>query len=173
MFVNDELKRHLLRSSTIKSQAKIIAEWNLNYADNLAKVGNYRHRPLEGVAAKYGTVPSFYDSADQGNFYTDATYSDVLLDGGIDETDSPVLLKTRKEKENLFYSLEDCFGRFRPRSGINKVRFGITDYLHHSNSDMALRPRYYMSDKTDKFKYWTSYRLENGIEYGIANASPL
>ena len=173
MFVNNELKEHLLRSSTIKSQAKIIAEWNLNYADNLAKVGNYRHRPLEGVAAKYGTVPSFYDPLDEGYFYTDATFSDVLLDGGVDETDSPVLLKTRKEKENLYYSLEDCFGRFRPRSGINKIRYGITEYVHHSNPDMALRPRYYMSDKTDKFKYWTSYRLENGIEYGIANASPL
>lgn len=173
MFVNEQLKSHLLRSATIKSQARVIAEWNLNYADNIAAVGNYRHRPLEGITAKYGTVPSFYDPDDEGYFYTDATYSDTVLDGGIDEDESPVLLKTRKEKEALFYSLEDCLGRFRPRSGINKVRYGITPYLHHSNPDMALRPRYYMSDKTDGFKYWTSYRLENGIEYGIANASSL
>jgi len=173
VFYNEQLKAHLLQSATIKSQARIIAEWNMNYADNLFAVGNYRHRPLEGVAAKYGVVPSFFDPADEGNFYTDATYSDTLLDGGIDESQSPVLLKTRREKESLFYSLEDCFARFRPRSGINKVRYGITPYLHHSNPDMAQRPRYYMSDKNDKFKYWTSYRVENGIEYGIANASSL
>lgn len=171
MFVNEQLKSHLLQSATIKSQARVTAEWNLNYVDNISAVGNYRHRPLEGVASKYGAVPSFYDPDDEGYFYTDATYSDTVLDGGIDENQSPILLKTRKEKENLFYSLEDCFGRFRPRSGINKVRYGITPYVHHSNPDMALRPRYYMSDKTDNFKYWTSYRVENGIEYGIGNAS--
>jgi len=34
---------------------------------------------------------------------------------------------------------------------------------------MADRPRYYMPDKNDKFKYWTSYRTENGQEYGIAS----
>jgi len=173
MFENQRLREHLLRSSTVKSQAKVIAEWNLNSADNISKVGNYRYRPLSGIASKFGTVPSFYDPADEGGFYTDATFSDILLDGGIDEDGSPVLLKTRREKEGLYYSLEDCFGRFRPRSGINKVRYGITNYLHHSNPDMALRPRYYMPDKTDIFKYWTSYRLENGIEYGIANASTL
>lgn len=173
MFVNDTLKTHLLRSATVKGQSRIIAEWNMNYADNLNRVGNYRHRPLEGVAAQYGTVPSFYDPADAGNFYTNATNSDVVLDGGIDETSTPMLLKQTKEKERLLYSLEDCFGRFRPRSGINKVRYGITPYIHHSNPDMALRPRYYMADKNDQFKYWTSYRIENGTEYGIANASPL
>lgn len=173
MFVNDTLKSHLLRSATIKGQSKIIAEWNMNYADNLSRVGNYRHRPLEGVASQYGTAPSFYDPSDQGYFYTNATNSDVVLDGGIDETNTPMLLRQSKDKEKLLYSLEDCFGRFRPRSGINKIRYGITQYLHHSNPDMALRPRYYMAHKNDPFKYWTSYRLENGTEYGIANASPL
>lgn len=173
MFVNDTLKDHLLRSATVKGQSKIVAEWNMNYADNLARVGNYRYRPLEGVASQYGTVPSFYDAADEGNFYTGATDSDIILDGGIDETNTPMLLRQSKEKEKLLYSLEDCFGRFRPRSGINKIRYGITPYVHHSNPDMALRPRYYMSHKNDPFKYWSSYRLENGTEYGIANASPL
>lgn len=173
MFVNDTLKEHLLRSATIKGQSTIIAEWNMNYADNIVRVGNYRYRPLEGVAAKYGTVPSFYDSLDEGNFYTGATDSDIVIDGGIDETSTPMLLRQPKEKEKLLYSLEDCLGRFRPRSGINKVRYGITPYIHHSNPDMALRPRYYMAHKNDPFKYWTSYRLENGTEYGIANASPL
>jgi hypothetical protein len=80
-----------------------------------------------------------------------------------------VLFKPKKEKEKLLFSLEECFGKFRPRSGINKLRYGITgNYLHHSNTEMFNRPRYYMPDKNDKFKYWTSYRTENGKEYGIA-----
>ena len=169
MFQNDELRNHLLSSSTVKSQSLVLAEWNLNDIDDIAKIGNYRYRPLDGLASKYGSLPSVYDPLDEGNFYTGATNSDILLDGGIDDDGNPTLLKQPKDKEKLLYSLEDCVGRFRPRSGINKVRYGITPYLHHSNPNMASRPRYYMADKNDRFKYWTSYRLENNVEYGIAN----
>lgn len=169
MFQSEELKNHFLQSPTIKSNARVIADWNLNNVDNIKLVGNYRFRPLDGIASKYGSLPSDFDQNDSGNFYTNATLSDIVLDGGIDDLGNPTLLQQRKEKESLLFSLEDCFGRFRPRSGINKVRYGITKYLHHSHPQMAQRPRYYMSDKSDKFKYWTSYRLENGIEYGIAN----
>lgn len=169
MFQDDRLRNHLTTSSTVKSNALVIAEWNLNDIDNVAKIGNYRFRPLDGVTSKYGSLVSSYDPLDEGNFYTGATNSDVVLDGGIDETSTPTLLKQTKEKERLLYSLEECIGRFRPRSGINKVRYGITPYLHHSHPDMAQRPRYYMADKQDRFKYWSSYRVENGVEYGIAN----
>jgi hypothetical protein len=173
MFQNDELNFHLRTSPTVKSNAKIIAEWNLNSYENISYVGNYRYRPLEGPTAKFGQLPSFFDASDAGNFFTGATDSDVVLDGGIDDGGVPTLLQQPKQKEKLLYSLEDCFGRFRPRSGINKVRYGVTQFLHYPNSDMVSRPRYYMSHKDDKFKYWTSYRVENGVEYGIANASPL
>ena len=171
MFENRDLEFHLLTSPTVKSNSKIIAEWNLNSYDNISYVGNYRYRPLDGPNEKYGQLPSFFDPNDEGNFYTNATNSDIVLDGGVDESGTPTLLQQPKEKEKLLYSLEDCFGRFRPRSGINKVRYGITDFVHHANPEMARRPRYYMSHKDDKFKYWTSYRVEDGIEYGIANAS--
>lgn len=173
MFVNSNLNFHLRTSPTVKSNARIIAEWNLNSSDNISYVGNYRYRPLEGPSSKFGQLPSFFDPADAGNFYTGATNSDVVLDGGIDDVGVPTLLQQPKDKEKLLYSLEDCFSRFRPRSGINKVRYGITPFVHHANSDLAKRPRYYMSHKDDKFKYWSSYRLEDGVEYGIANASPL
>ena len=53
----------------------------------------------------------------------------------------------------MLYSLEDCFKMFRPRSGINKARFLPGNYLHHPNINMANRPRYYMPDKKDPFKY--------------------
>ena len=173
MFVNDELNNHLLTSPTVKSNSKVVVEWNLNAYDNISKVGNYRYRPLEGPSSELGHLPSFFDPSDEGGFYTGATDSDVVLDGGIDEDGTPILLQQPKQKEKLLYSLEDCFGRFRPRSGINKVRFGITGFVHNANRDMARRPRYYMSHKDDKFKYWSSYRVENDVEYGIANVSPL
>ena len=170
MFQNDELNDHLASSPTIKSQSIVISEWNMNLLDNILSIGNYRYRKNAGAADKYSSIPNFFDKDDLGYYYTDATYSDITIDGGLDtSTANPVFFTSKKEKEGLLYSLEDCFGKVRPRSGINKVRNGITKYLHHSNMDMFNRPRYYMSDKNDKFKYWTSYRTESNKEYGIAN----
>jgi hypothetical protein len=171
MFESKELNDHIKNSSTVKSRAAVIAEWNMNFFENIADIGNYRYRPLLGITQKYGSIPNIYDPKDLGNFYTGATDADVLVDGGFEEDgQTPVFFKPKKEKEKLLFSLEDCFGKFRPRSGINKVRYEITGkYLHHSNVEMFNRPRYYMPDKTDNFKYWTSYRTENGVEYGIAN----
>ena len=171
MFDSKELSEHLKTSSTIKSRSAVIAEWNMNFFENIADIGNYRYRPLLGITEKYGSIPNIYDPKDLGNFYTNATDADVLVDGGFEEDgETPVIFKPKKEKEKLLFSLEECFGKFRPRSGINKLRYGITGkYLHHSNVEMFNRPRYYMPDKTDTFKYWTSYRTENGVEYGIAN----
>lgn len=170
MFSNPELRQHLSSSPTIKSQSVIISEWNMNLLDNIVTIGNYRYRKNAGAGVKYSSIPNVFDGNDSGNYYTDATYSDITVDGGLDDTDdTPVFFVSKKQKEGLLYSLEDCFGRVRPRSGINKVRNGITKYLHHSNPNMFNRPRYYMADKTDKFKYWTSFRTEAGKEYGIAN----
>ena len=171
MFESKELNDHLKTSSTIKSQTAVIAEWNMNFFENIADIGNYRYRPLLGITQKYGSIPNNYDPRDVGNFYTGATDADVVVDGGFKEDgQTPELFKPKKEKEKLLFSLEECFGKFRPRSGINKLRYGITGkYLHHSNTDMFNRPRYYMPDKNDRFKYWTSYRTEDGKEYGIAN----
>jgi hypothetical protein len=171
MFESKELNDHLKNSSTVKSQTAVIAEWNMNFSDNIADIGNYRYRPLLGILEKYGTIPNAYDPRDVGNFYTGATDADTIVDGGLeDDEETPILFTSIKEKEKLLFSLEECFGKFRPRSGINKLRYDVTGkYLHHSNTEMFNRPRYYMPDKNDKFKYWTSYRTENGKEYGIAS----
>jgi hypothetical protein len=175
MFINEDLNNYLNQSSTIKTQSSVVAEWNMNFSENIAKIGNYRYRPLLGIAEKYGSIPNIYDPRDVGNFYTNATDADIIIDGGVEEDEeTPVLFKSIKEKEKLLFSLEDCFGKFRPRSGINKLRYDINNrYLHHSNTEMFNRPRYYMPDKNDKFKYWTSYRTEDGQEYGIANKTIL
>jgi hypothetical protein len=191
LFVNEKLQEHLETSSVVKIDSVVVAEWNMNIAENILKAGNERYRPSGTVLptpppattddeepvfsifptpSEYGLLTQTFDEDDEVNrFYTGATDADVVVDGGLDFGGEPIAFVSKKEKERLLYSLEDCFGRFRPRSGINKLRYFEGKYTHFSNMNMALRPRYYISDKDDKFKYWTSYRTENGIEQGVAN----
>ena len=174
MFTNETLSNHLNTSRTIETKSLITAEWNLNSPDNIFKIGNYRNRPIEMTyqpsdRTVYSSVPNSFDPLDVGNFYTGATDADVVVDGGLDNNDVPITFISKKEKERLLYSLEDCFGKFRPRSGINKLRYFSNKFTHHSNKYMSQRPRYYMSSRDDMFKYWTSYRSDLNIERGIAN----
>ena len=168
MFNSEELKNHLEQSATIQTQSAIIAEWNMNIPTNIFKIGNYRYRPTQ-AESKYRLPLATFDPADAGNYYTNATDADVKIDGGIDDNGLPTLLTVKKDKLKTLYSLEDCFKQFRPRSGVNKARYISGSYIHNANINMANRPRYYMPDKEDIFKYWTSFRTEDGIEYGIAN----
>lgn len=168
MFENTELQKHLEESQTVRSQSAIIAEWNMNIPSNIQLIGNYRYRPSDANSSFY-LLPNSFDINDAGGYYTGATDADVVIDGGIEDSGIPSVLTPTKDKLKTLYSLEDCFRPFRPRSGINKARYISGSYLHHPNTSMADRPRYYMPDKEDLFKYWTSYRTENGSEYGIAN----
>lgn len=175
MFQNEILKNHLETSSTIRLESSVVAEWNMNIADNISKIGNYRYRPLERVTTPvaqqsvYSALPNSFDEYDEGRFYTGATDADAIFDGGVDDDDIPITFLSNKEKEKLLFSLEDCFNKFRPRSGINKLRYFSGRYTFHSNPEQARRPRYYMAHKDDQFKYWTSYRTDSGDERGIAN----
>ena len=167
MFQNDNIRGVFEGSESVNIKGLVLAEWNFNNSENLFKIGNYRHRPLES-SSKYKNIINFYDPNDSGNFYTDATNADIVIDGGYDDSDEPQLFTSIKEKEGQLFSLEDCFNKFRPRSGINKLQYFNNKYFHNSNSYLANRPRYYMSDKRDYFKYWSSYRTEDNIERGIA-----
>lgn len=168
MFLDPELEKHLKESSSVSSNSAIIAEWNLNISDRIKQVGNYRYRPTE-VESQYKNITSEFDQDDREYAYTDATDSDITIDGGYSQDEGPVAFISKRQKNKLLFSLEDCLGKFRPRSGINKVLFASGKYLHFPNIDMARRPRYYMADRTDIFKYWTSYREENSETRGIAN----
>jgi hypothetical protein len=164
------LKDYLESTSSINVESLIIGEWNMNIAENIYRVGNYRYRPNDTNFPQYQNLINTFDENDEGNFYTNATDADVIIDGGFeDDNETPKVFTSKKDKEKMLYSLEDCFNRFRPRSGINKLRYFENQFSHHSNIDLAQRPRFYMSSKDDKFKYWTSYRTEGGIERGIAN----
>jgi len=171
MFQNQDLKSFLETSPTVRSQSAIIAEWNMNFANNIFRIGNYRYRPSAETTDKYKIIPNSFDINDIGNFYTGATNSDIIVDGGISPSDNeePWFLLEQNKKSSMLYSLEDCFKKFRPRSGINKAAYFPGRKLHHSNMNMSNRPRYYMADKNDTFKYWTSFRLDAGVLRGIAN----
>lgn len=179
MWSSEELKTHIETSSTINSKPLLVAEWNMNVPGNIIKAGNYRYRPYERLSKPlleqsiYASLQNAFDILDAGGFYTGATDSDIVVDGGYSDATAeiPALFKSAKEKESLLYSLEDCFGKFRPRSGINKVRYLETSsqYLHHANVDMFKRPRFYMAHKDDQFKYWTSFRTDGADERGIAS----
>jgi hypothetical protein len=174
MFQDKDLLNYIETSSSVKTKSSVIAEWNMNIATNISMVGNYRYRPTQ-AGSPYQTIPNTFDPLDSGNstgaikYYTGATDADVVIDGGFDDDEEPTTLKPIKEKMKMLYSLEDCFSYQRPRSGINKATYLNGKFLHNPNINMAKRPRYYMSDKNDPFKYWTSFRTENGTEYGIAN----
>jgi hypothetical protein len=170
MFVNDTLQNYIETSSTVRLNSAVIAEWNMNIAENILKIGNYRFRPLSTETPEYNYISQSFSLQDSINrFYTGATDADIVVDGGYDDEDNPIAFISKRDKEKLLYSLEDCFGKFRPRSGINKLRYFDTKFSHFPNPDMTYRPRYYMASKEDPFKYWTSYRTEEGIERGIAN----
>ncbi len=183
MFQSAELEEHLKTSDTIQLEAAVYAEWNMNQPDNIAKLGNYRYRPTYS-ASKYFLIPMSYDSADIGDYYTGATDSDVAIDSGFDDEDTPTLFISQKEKMKLLYSLEDCVKPHRPRSGINKPLYlgvygapylqaqyitnpspidKVTDAQVDNQNYIVNRPRYYMSHKDDLFKYFTSFRTEYGL----------
>jgi hypothetical protein len=168
MFEDKDLQTFLETSPTVRNKSVVIAEWNMNIPTNIRHIGNYRYRPTQ-TSTVYSSLPTSFDINDAGNFYTDATDADVLVDGTFDNNDIPTTFLTKKEKLKTLYSLEECFNQFRPRSGINKAVFFENGKLHHPNLFMADRPRYYMPDKNDLFKYWTSYRTELGQEYGVAS----
>lgn len=168
MFVNETLKNHFETSSTIRLESLVLAEWNMNMPDNIFKVGNYRYRPQEPGSQYYTLIQSF-DGSDSGNYYTNALESDIIINNGYTNEDIPQIFLSTKEKEKLFYSLQDCLNPFRPRSGVNKPLYFSGKYIANSGSNIAQRPRYYMPSRYDQFKYWTSYRTESNKEYGISN----
>ncbi len=176
MFRSDSLEDALTYSHTIENQQAIFIEWNLNQSYNIEKVGNYRYRPGT-TDPRYGVIRSLYEPEDLGGFYTGATDSDTIINAGFDDSNDPAFYIAPKRKMNLLYSLDDCFGQNRPRSGINKLLYlGIvgnsSGYNQYIDSLKSNRPRYYMSSRYDEFKYWTSYRteVEAGAtqEFGIA-----
>jgi hypothetical protein len=164
--VYDELKNHLISSPTVKVNTLVLAEWNLNSADNISAIGNYRHRPsvASPTEANFGIPKNEWTvetSSSATKYYYGATDVDIVVDAGLEEDDTPFFVASTDEKVKMLFSLEDCFGKNRPRSGINKLMNFKGRKINFTDKNMALRPRYYAASRTDSFKYWCSYREEN------------
>ena len=174
MLQNPELKDYIETNSTVELSSFVQAEINLNSAEIISKIGNYRYRPIEDLnvySANGNLYTNTYDPDDEDNLYTGGTDADIAIDGGFNDDETPYIKTLPNQKEKLLFSLEDCFNRFRPRSGIHKLRYFQLqtsdenspiqyNFTHYTNQFLASRPRFYMSDRNDKFKYWTSYRSE-------------
>jgi hypothetical protein len=135
----------------------------MNFSDNIQLLGNYRHRPsvISPSEENYGLPALNFDSTDELVAYTNATDSSIVNNLGLNTlTSNPTVSISKNQTEELLFSLKDCVSRFRPRSGINKLRFFKGKYINSPNENMFLQPRYYLASKDDKFKYWNSYRVE-------------
>ena len=178
------LPAYLNTTSSMQSQSLIVAEWNLNIAENIDTLGNYRHDPA-GTAASSTFVAE--TSATSNPTWYGATDAKVVVAGGAYDNNTtqivPQAFISTKQKTKYLYSLEDCFGKFRPRSGINKsvffpgrkINYGVgnPDQGNGISGQYANRPRYYMPDMNDQFKYWSSYRTDvqsgSNVELGISS----
>lgn len=183
MWFDPALKDYLDNSTSIKSSGYVVAEWNMNDAANFAEIGNYRYRPQEAGSPFFSLI-STWDARDVGNWYTGATNNDNQVYGPYDESNEPTIFTTTDEKMKRLYSLDDCLKPHRPRSGINYVRFGggVRDsgyrkyvggvgknIANGTNNSSVNRPRYYLSDMNNSFKYYSSWRKEDGLERGISS----
>jgi len=169
MYNSTVLKNAIEQSSSLTAQALILAEWNLNFSDNIKLVGNYRYRWNDPT---YGVISSTFSAETESTInptYYNALVSNTSVFAGINNGEQSYFKKDN-EKEKLLYSLTDCLERFRPRSGINKIRYGYTPWTHYAQKSMHQLPRYYLSSKNDKFKYWTSYRKEPIAMYTFATS---
>lgn len=173
--VYDELKNHTITTSVINVNSLTTAEINLNSSINISNIGNYRYRPTvtDPQESNFGVIKSTWAEENENSatkYYYGATDVDIIIDGGVDENDDPFKFVEKNKKIEMLLSLEDCFGRYRPRSGINKLMWignGV-GAINYSNKDVASRPRYYAASPEDKFKYWISYRNEGGSEFGLS-----
>ena len=172
MFSDSDLINHVQTKNSIDVDSLIIAEWNQNDLLNLDNYGNYRFRP-DSASVVYRTLYSEYDSQDNANVYTNALESNYVSEYKTNDPNEPLTFYTGETSRELYYSLKDCIKPFRPRSGINKILYfgesNINNTKFVDSIRSGKRPRYYFCSRFDKFKYWNSYRKENGEEFGISS----
>jgi hypothetical protein len=164
MFNDQKLINHIKTTNTLQIESFILGEWNLNDFENILKYGNYRYRLSS--SSIYSTLPNTYDELDAGDYYTDALLSNIVTESIVDNIDEPIQVSTLEINRDLYFSLKECFQPLRPRSGINKCLWFDNKYIDNIKS--ARRPRYYLSSRYDKFKYWNSYRKEDSQQFGIS-----
>ena len=167
MFRDTNLLNHIKTNSSLKTESLVIAEWNLNDLENIKTYGNYRYRPSDAASSIYLNLPNSYDPFDSGDYYTDGLLSYTKSEKLISDNNQPLVFLTQDINRELYFDMKQCFDTFRPRSGINKLLFFNGKYIDNVRS--GTRPRYYLASKNDTFKYWNSFRIEDGVERGVSS----
>ena len=172
MFLDTDLINHIQTNNSISVDSLVVAEWNQNDLLNLDNYGNYRFRP-DSASVIYRTLYPEYDSQDNADVYTNALDSNYISEYKTENPNEPLTFNSGETSRELYYSLKDCIKPFRPRSGINKILYfgesNINNTKFVDSIRSGKRPRYYFCSRFDKFKYWNSYRKENGQEFGISS----
>ena len=175
MFLDDDLINHIQTKNSVDVDSLVIAEWNQNDLLNLENYGNYRFRP-DDANVVYRTLYPEYDPQDNAEVYTNALDSNYISEYKTEDPNEPLTFKSGETSRELYYSLKDCIKPFRPRSGINKILYfgesNINNTKFVDSIRSGKRPRYYFCSRFDKFKYWNSYRKEDGLEFGISSQAP-
>jgi hypothetical protein len=175
MFLDRDLINHVQTKNSISVDSLVIAEINQNDLLNLDDFGNYRFRP-DGSNVVYRTLFPTYDFQDSASAYINALESNYVSEYRTENPSEPLTFSTKETNRDLYFSLKDCIKPFRPRSGINKIVYFGTDNIDNEQFVDSIRsgsrPRYYFCSRFDKFKYWNSFRKENGQEFGISSTSP-
>lgn len=165
MWQDEELFTHINTENSLQAKSIVHLEWNLNDPFTIERVGNYRTGKYED-----GRSPAnVYDPYDLAYNYTNATYADTaIVEDLADVSAENIPVEYVPDGyDKLFFSLDDCTGKNRPRSGINKAVY-LPGRKIPPNNYTENTPRYYLADRNDSFKYWTSRRMENGKERGIS-----
>jgi hypothetical protein len=173
MYYTKELESAVRNNHSLRSNTVIIAEWNINDAEHIAQVGNYRYRWHKDERKDqsfddwpHKEIQDTWDEDDQSGDWTDATNCDIEIEGPYDDdTDEPTLFQQEDLRFKFNYSLDDCFSQHRPRSGVNYPLYFPDRSFDGLNS--VYRPRYYLGHRENKFKYWTSFRYvasDDGID---------
>ena len=116
-----KLEDHIKVSNSLQIESYIIGEWNMNDFENIKNYGTYRYRPTSSASSIYYNLPLNYDRLDSGNFYTNSDESVYTFSNFVTGDLDPILFESADVDRKLYFSLKDCFGPFRPRSGINKL----------------------------------------------------
>lgn len=161
MFRSDELKEHFETADVVRSTPRVVGEINLNDLDRIKDMGNYTNSAASAASSVYPAPDSMMRATVSYDISTLAPMADA---------NSAEQIEFHNVDDNLarLYPLQSCFGANRPRSGINKAMYFSGTVFDDIPS--ARRPRYYVSSPKDKFKYWTSFRMEGDLQRGVSQS---
>jgi len=105
-----ELEEAFESDTTIISKAYVLAEWNLNDAEHIEQIGNYRNRWCTderlGVVDEnwpHKDIETKWDEDDASNAWTNATHCDIDIEGEYDDTSNRLMLFSEEDKRFKYY----------------------------------------------------------------------